>query len=505
MRIVNISIFVIIFTIPVFLTLFTSYDYLTAPITYALWLTMEIGLITFFLFVDNYRRAKNISENLISEFNKYKVAGLVVSYNEDPDTVKTTLLHVKTAVGELGETFLLDDSTDQDIKVRNEQNCKELRVNYVHRDSRRGYKAGAINDFLLKYGNRFDIIAIFDSDQRPVRSFFHDLLPFFSDPEVAFVQVPQAYTELVSPVSLGAYYQQIPFMSVVMEGRNAKGSAFILGTGVLIRREAIEKVGLFQEDIVTEDLATSINFHDRGYRSIYVDYPEIWYGEAPLNTMAYMIQQGRWALGTFQSTRKILKSDIEPMKFIDYLAGFLYWLKEGPLTAFEIAAPILFLLIHIYILKVNPVVFGIIYYPFLLTSIGIFIYTMKEMQYKLKGFFYHQFLELIMMVPVTLSFFAWITGRKRPFKVTPKGKNNKFNPYLLVYAFLLIILIISIYRAFEWLLTVNNSYLEFSILINISWAVYFLFLDIGTFIMFFGNIKEDHELINKINNKSNIS
>lgn len=499
MRIVNILIFIIIFLVPLLLAIFTNYYLITLPITYALWLTMEIGLITFFLFIDNYRKAQNIPESLIGEFKRYRVAGLVVSFNENPDMVKTTLMHVKDAVGELGETFLLDDSTDLDIIKRNEQSCRELSVIYVHRETRRGYKAGALNDFLLKYGRNFDIIAIFDSDQRPVKSFFQDLLPFFSDPEVAFVQVPQTYTELISPVSMGAYYQQIPFMNVVMEGRNVNGSAFILGSGVLIRREAIEKIGLFEENIVTEDLATSINFHDRGYKSVYVDYPGIWYGEAPLSTTAYMIQQGRWALGTFQSTRKILKSDMDTRKFIDYLSGFLYWLKEGPLTAFEIASPIIFLTLHLYILKINPILFGLIYYPFLLTSLGIFVYTMKEKEYGLKAFLYHQFLELLMMVPVILSFVAWITGRKRPFRVTPKGKTNNFNPYLLVYLFLFMLLIFSIYSAFGLLRDVNNFNLELSILINLSWAIYFLFLDTGAFIMFFGKVKGDYELIDKLN------
>jgi len=503
MKIINILIFILIFIIPLIITLFTYSNIYALIITYFLWLTMEIGLLTFALFLDAYVKSKKIRGKFVEEYKKYKVAALVVSFNEDPETVRITLNAVKESLGDLGDTYLLDDSTVKEIHEKNKQICEKLGVIYVHRESRRGYKAGAINDFIKSYGKNYDIIGIFDVDQRPIKTFFKDLLPFFSDPEIAFVQIPQAYTKLASRVSLGAYYQQKPFFEVVMEGRNVTGSAFILGTGVLIRTSVLEKVGLLDESVVTEDLATSINIHSIGFKSIYVNYPGIWYGEAPLTVNAYLIQQGRWSLGNFQSTWKTLNADVRPRVFLDYVSGLLYWLKEGPLTAIEISAPLIFLIFHIYIIKVNPFLFAIVYYPIFLVSIIFFIYSMKVSEYGIRGFFYHQFLELIMMPSVILSFIAWILGMKKPFKVTPKGGKPKISPFVFLNIALTAIFLFAIYDAYEWYTVSSNFLLKYSIIVNLSWVIYFLFLNTGTFIIYFGKIENEEKLL--IENKQYIS
>jgi len=503
MKYVNLLIFILIFIIPLILTFFTYSNIYAIPITYFLWLTMEIGLITFTMFFDDFRKSKKISGDLLEEYKRYKVAALVVSFNEDPETVRITVNAVKESLGDLGATYLLDDSNIEEISKKNQEICKEYGVKYLHRENRRGYKAGAINDFIKAYGKDYDIIGIFDVDQRPVKSFFKDLIPFFSDPGVAFVQIPQAYTELKSRVSIGAYYQQKPFFEVVMEGRNVVGSAFILGTGVLIRTSVLEKVGLLDESVVTEDLATSINIHSIGFKSIYVNYPGIWYGEAPLTVNAYLIQQGRWALGTFQSTWKTLNADVKPRVFLDYVSGLLYWLKEGPLTAFEISAPLIFLIFHIYILKVNPLLFAIIYYPVFLISMAFFVYSMRGSEYGIKGFFYHQFLEMIMMPSVILSFIAWATRRKKPFKVTPKGRKQKMSPFILLNIFLTAIFLFTIYQAYNWYKVSSNFFLKYSILVNLTWVIYFLFLNAGTFLIYFGKTENEEKLL--IENKHHIN
>ncbi len=294
---------------------------------------------------------------------------------------------------------------------------------------------------------------------------------------------------------MGAYYQQKPFFEVVMEGRNVAGSAFILGTGVLIRISALERVGLLDESVVTEDLATSISIHSMGFKSIYVNYPGIWYGEAPLTVNAYLIQQGRWALGTFQSTMKTLNANVKPRVFLDYFSGFLYWLKEGPLTAFEISAPMIFLIFHIYILKVNPVLFALTYYPVFIFSMALFVYSMRKSEYGLKGFFYQQFLELIMMPSVILSFIAWVTRRKKPFKVTPKGVKQRISPFITLNVILEGLFLITIYLAYKWYISISLFSIKYSIAVNLSWIVYFLFLNTGTFLIYFGKTENEERLL----------
>lgn len=495
MRIRNFIFVLLIFIIPLILTWYTFPSIYITPITYALWLTMEIGIFTSILYYFDYRKSLEMPEKLVMPIKNYRVAAVVTTYNEDPETVKDTLISVKNAVGDLGTVFLLDDSNKKEIIEINKKFCEENGIIYVHRENRRGYKAGAINDFLKQYSENFDILAIFDVDQRPIKSFFYDLLPFFNDPDVAFVQIPQAYTELNSNVALGAFYQQKPFYEVVMGGRNITGSAFILGSGVLVRISALKQVGNFDEIVVTEDLATSIALHSKKLKSIYVEYPGIWYGEPPITVNAYLVQQGRWSLGTFQSFSKIMNADIDLRKFIDYFSGFLYWLKEGPLTISEILAPLIFLLFRVYVLKVNPLFFILAYYPIFFASLALYLITMRNKQYGLKGFLFHQFLELIMMPAITMSFIAWLLGRKRPFKVTPKGKETKISKFVILNIVLEIFILLSIVSGLLWYFSAENEYLKYSIVVNITWAIYFLFLNSGTFTIYFSKVMEKGKTI----------
>lgn len=224
------------------LTIFTMDNLILSPITYALWRTMEIGLITTLIFYSNYKKSIEIKSSLVNLLKNYKVASLIVSYNEDPETVQNTLLSVKDATGKMGDVYLLDDSTHKEKVEQNKKFCDENNIKYIHRENRRGYKAGALNYFLKIYGDNYDLIPVFDLDQRPIKPFFYDLLPFFNDPKVAFVQVPQAYTESNTKVVMGATFQQMPFNEIVISGRDITGSAFLLGSGFIARVSALKDV-----------------------------------------------------------------------------------------------------------------------------------------------------------------------------------------------------------------------------------------------------------------------
>ncbi len=315
-----------------------------------------------------------------------------------------------------GDVLILDDSTDEEIR-KGVDELEELGVKVFRRGTRRGYKAGAINDFLKVYGKNYDLLAIFDADQRPVNSFFDEVLDYFSDEKVSFVQIPQAYTELETGVSVGSYWQQQPFLRIVMRGR--KDSAFSLGSGTVFRIKALEDVGELDENTVTEDVATSVDLHAKGWKSVYVDKPLMWYGEPPKDLRAYLIQQSRWSLGGFQLLSKLLKSNLSTSAFLDYTAGWMYWFKEGALTVVELLAPVIFLLLNIYFIKIDVILYLLAYIPFFLSTLIVFVVGAREF-YGLKGFVYHQTVELLAFPAITASFIAWMLKRKKPFAVTPK-------------------------------------------------------------------------------------
>jgi len=300
--------------------------------------------------------------------------------------------------------------------------------------------------------------------------FFDAALPLFSYPSVAFVQVPQNYTEIASPIAMGSKYQQEPFLRTMMRGRSGT-SAFSLGSGTIFRIAALREVGLVDESSITEDAATSVRLHSRGWRSIYYDDFLVWYGEPPRDAAAYIQQQSRWALGYFQLMGGILRSDLHFAAFFDYVSGAFYWLKEGPLTLIEIIAPIIFLSLRQPFMKVDPMVYALAYFPYFALSIGIFYLVMRGKNYGLKGFFLHQSLEYLAFTGITAAFISYMLRRRVPFKVTPKGRGRRslrsVAPHIIVAA----ALAVSIALGALWLMLARGA-LEYAIAINIFWAAW---------------------------------
>ena len=56
-------------------------------------------------------------------------------------------------------------------------------------------------------------------------------------------------------------------------GKDTDNAAFSCGSGVIYRRKALEEIGGFSTWNLVEDVHTSMLLHDRGWRSIYYNYP----------------------------------------------------------------------------------------------------------------------------------------------------------------------------------------------------------------------------------------
>ncbi|WP_181933448.1 glycosyltransferase family 2 protein [Pyrobaculum aerophilum] len=384
---------------------------------YPLWLIVTIDAFLWFVFAWQWLRGRGKRYPLVLKVPSFKVAVFIPVYNEDPELVKGTIRSVKAALRGRGDIYLLDDSTDKSIRDRLRGICSELGVIYVHRGIRREFKAGALNYCLWKFGYKYEYVAVFDADQRPAENFFDVVMSFFSK-GVGFVQAPQLYSELKSPMAKASWYQQLPFLKAIMRGRSGS-SAFSLGSGTVFKTSALLKIGGFVE-VLTEDLATSIKIHELGLKSIYIDAELLWYGEPPATAAAYITQQTRWAFGSFQTLPMLLKSKLPLPHYIDYLAGILYWLRIGILRFLEIALSPLFASL------VFPEFF-ILYYIILFSYFIFYNIIMKKIG-ETYSFILHKGAEYVASIAAASAFLAWCLKRKMPFKVTPKRGTKRCVP-----------------------------------------------------------------------------
>jgi len=207
------------------------------------------------------------------------------------------------------ELQVLDDSTDETESIARaaveEMRERGLNVVYLRRPDRHGYKAGAL-DFGLQQASG-ELIAIFDADFVPQRSFLREIVGHFTDPRIGMVQT--RWEHMNRDHSLLTSIQALMLDGHHMVENRARfgaGNMFnFSGTGGMWRRQAIQDAGGWEHDTLTEDLDLSYRAQLAGWRFVYrgdVLTP----AELPEDMSSFRAQQYRWAKGTVQTARKLL-------------------------------------------------------------------------------------------------------------------------------------------------------------------------------------------------------
>ena len=230
-----------------------------------------------------------------------KVDVFIPTYNENAEMLRRTIL-AAMRIRYLHQTWLLDDGNRTEIKAI----ADELGCHYIARAKNTDAKPGNLNN-ALNYATG-DFVAILDADYVAQINFLDRLLGYFSDPHIAFVQCPQGYYNTTAFQYRAEnrdrylWHDEGPFYDVLQPGRDYWDATSSCGTAVIYRRSAIDEIGGFARETVTEDVHTAIRLHKRGYKSVY--YPEpLAFGVAPNDLAEYAKTRHRWGQGNIQSLR----------------------------------------------------------------------------------------------------------------------------------------------------------------------------------------------------------
>ena len=209
------------------------------------------------------------------------------------------------------EVQILDDSTDETSSIIDSEierlSSKGFDIKAIRRKARGGFKAGALQN-ALKYA-RGKYIAILDADFIPPPDFLEKAIPHLEDDQrLGFVQARLGHTnrdfnKLTETIALaidGHFLVEQP-------GRDALSMIINFnGSGGILRKEAIEDVGGWDMDVLTEDLEMSYRMRLRGWGSKYLRDVVV-PGEVPVNISVFKNQQARWSAGGAQCARKLIR------------------------------------------------------------------------------------------------------------------------------------------------------------------------------------------------------
>ncbi len=266
----------------------------------------------------------------------------VPTYNEGVDVVRRTLTGAVAIDYPNKTVWLLDEKRRPEMRAL----CEELGVSYMTRPDNSGAKAGNINHALARTTG--ELVAVFDADQVPVRSFLRMTVGYFLDnPKMALVQTPHHFYN-PDPFERNLYLdetvpsEQVMFYHVIQVGNDFWNSSFFCGSCALLRREALLSVGGIAQETVTEDAHTALKMHALGWESAYLAVPQA-AGLATERYGYYVTQRVRWARGMIQILRldnPLLKRGLTFAQRVNYFNAACHFLFGLPRMVYLLAPPL---------------------------------------------------------------------------------------------------------------------------------------------------------------------
>jgi cellulose synthase (UDP-forming) len=394
----------------------------------------------------------------------------IPTYNEERDVLERTIVGALSIDYPKLRVWILDDSRRPWLK----EMCESKGAGYLTRPDNRHAKAGNINAAIPKTDG--DLIAVLDADFVARRNFLWRTIGYFRTEKVVCVQTPQYFFNtdpLQTNLGLGRRWvdDQRLFFDVVMPSRDAWGAAFCCGTGFVMRRSAIERIGGIPTGSICEDMLTSMEWKRLGLETVYIN-EELCIGLAPESVNAFFVQRNRWARGNIQIMFLKQGAFGRGLPFMYRLFAIpLYYLVQLPARIYYVSLPVFFLATGI-APGITPDAEQLMGHlgPAMIAGVGQILWLGKGAYFPILT----DASELFIATKVgPHSLMSLVKPFGTPFKVTPKGaaaKGNRTDRVILYFClFLLAGTIFGLVANLDsdWRVVNDSSWLGLSIF----WAV----------------------------------
>jgi cellulose synthase (UDP-forming) len=352
---------------------------------------------------------------------------LIPTYNEPDFILRRTLVGCQALEYPHKKIYLLDDTQRPEI----EQLAQELDCIYITRPDNRHAKAGNLNHAAqLTTG---ELIVVFDADFIPTRNFLQETLGFFQNPRIALVQTPQTFynpdpiarnlgLEDYLPHDEEWFYRQLEPM------KDGAKAVLCSGTSFVVRRSALEAVGYFVTESVSEDYYTGIRLNAFGYESVYLN-KKLSAGLAAENISTYISQRLRWGRGTLQSlfipSSPYTIPGLSLGQRLAHLEGLLSWFTVLTRALF-LFLPIVYSLSPIQPLIIAPAELIYVVLPYYLLQLS----SWHWLSFRSRSIVISEVYSLISFLPLAWGILKILASPfQEGFKVTPKGLARNYYSY----------------------------------------------------------------------------
>lgn len=370
----------------------------------------------------------------------------IATYNEQLEVLERTLIGAKASGYPALRIFVLDDGRRDWLRTA----CERHGVGYITRPDNAHAKAGNINHALRLRAQEPDapaFVAVLDADFVPHTDFIERTLALFHAPDVGLVQTPQHFFNpdpIQHNLGISSAYpdEQRHFFDNVEPSRDAWGIAVCCGTSSMVRVGAVEAIGGFPTESVTEDFLLTLRLSENGWRTVYLNEP-LTEGLAPEGLQEYIVQRGRWCLGMMQIVRNVYSpfgdNRLSLIQRLSVFDSLLYWTTTFPFRLASLICPLLYWWGGVTVVNASVSDIIVYYLPYYLSvmivlnwlSRGLFIAVLNDVA------------QLVAAWPITRAVaLGLLTPGPHKFSVTAKGGDRTkvviqwplMAPFLLLFA-----------------------------------------------------------------------
>lgn len=230
-----------------------------------------------------------------SKNNDVTVDIFITTYDESETLVRRTVAAACTIAYSAKKVFILDDGS----RAWCRELAGEFGCTYIAREVAENAKNGNINNALTQSDG--ELLLILDADHIVSADILGEAVALFVDDQlIGLVQTgcahlnSSAIEENLEIASLLPSEYEVIY-SHHLRAADSRNSVSWIGSGAIIRREAIEKAGGMSDSMIL-DLDFTIRMNQLGYRSVYLPAPRTLVLH-PESLDAYITQQRRWSRG----------------------------------------------------------------------------------------------------------------------------------------------------------------------------------------------------------------
>jgi cellulose synthase (UDP-forming) len=421
---------------------------------------------------------KRTIEPLPEDINLWPTVDVYIpSYNESLEVVRDTVLAAQCIdyPKDKIKIYILDDGKRDAFAVF----AADAGVGYITRSNNAHAKAGNLNH-AMKLTNG-ELICVFDCDHVATRAFLQATVgPFLKDPKLALIQTPHYfYSPDPFERNLSAA-RSMPnegalFYGPVQQGNDNWNATFFCGSCAVIRRSALEEVGGFAVETVTEDAHSALKMQRRGWNSAFLALP-LAAGLATERLGLHIIQRTRWARGMTQIFRvdnPLFGRGLTIAQRLCYLNAMLHFQFGLPRVVF-LTAPIAFLLFNLNIIASSASLIFAYALPHLVMSLYINSRLNGKFRYTFWGEIYETVMAFHLILPTLVTLFAPKHGK---FNVTDKGGllDNGFFDFNIVKPHLIAVILMLAGIGYGVVRAIFHDYFNIDpnvVWLNIAWGTF---------------------------------